>query len=219
MNKQEQQNGVGNGMSPETITETMAQPEFVAEQLPELWQKTVETSDLTYKLVNVWNNGIDAMFQRCETYPQHAAITVILAGLPPRAWRENGQNSEQADELLKQATPEQILEALAHEQQHPDGWRSVSSHVLAGTTTKQLTGPVIQQLLWTGWLEMTARGFISGDETINYVVEHIQQRLLGGDENAWEMFCGIADDGHTIGDAARITLAVEQQHRPNRHQT
>ena len=202
----------------QTIAETVEQPEFGPDQLPELWQ-LVEASSLMkdgcITCWQSWSDEIETLHLRCETYPQHAKLAAVLDGLPAIAWHNPSWAAGIANTLLKQATPAQLQEALAHEQQHPNGWWGVSSHILAGATIEQLTGAVIEQLRWSHWMVMVSRGDGWGDDREHYVVEYIRQQLLGGDANAWTVFCGIAKEGPPIGVAAQIANAVEQQNRPS----
>ena len=223
-------------MRPETITETMQHPAFTPEQLPELWQQ-IET-DRQQGIVpdntrNRWNNGIEAMYRRCETYPQHAKLAVVLSGLPPVTWHNPLPVLHQGHNLLEQATPEQLLQALKHEQTHPEGWWTASNHILTRATTEQLTGPVIEQLQWedgildwattpknTAATHNPARdparplARIQQRETAlrsrcRHIVEHIQQHLLAEDSNAWNIFLGIVEPETIIGDTAELAHAIE----------
>ena len=231
MNKQNQPNTAGNdpaetGTTAQTITEIMTQPGFAAEQLPELWQTTGGRCDLHDEWANAWNDGVDTMFRRCETYPEHAKIRAVLSGMPDGAWYYRTHISDHGDDMLKQADTEQLLQALAHEQQHTDDWPTTHQILLWGTI-EQLTGPVIEQLRWCNALNHYATGpprpLLPERESayrqrIRRIVEHTQQ-LFENNKNAWATFLGIAEPNLTIGDTARLALAIEHQHRPDRNQT
>ena len=217
------------------IIAAMEHPEFTPEQLPELWKQTKGPDDAHGGQMVAWGAGVETLYRRCETYPQHTKIAVILSGIPPNAWHKHtpwhdtGWAVAQADDLAHQATPEQILQALAHEQQHPDGWWRASDHILMWATVAQLTGPVIEQLPWKNQLldYATTAEQNQATETTDFeqvrsrrrqhIVEHIQQRLLGGDNNAWTVFLGIVEPGANVGDTAEIAKAVEQGRRPCLH--
>ena len=222
-------NQTDNGIALQTIIETMEHPGFTAEQLPELWRRITERPDggtLNRLRRDRWRHGIDAMYRRCETYPQHAELAVILSEMPHGAWRYAGRVITQGDNLAKQATPEQIQQALVCEQQHPKSWWKPSDHVLTDATDEQLTGPVIEQLPWNYWLHSyaTKPGLhyqfedVKGRRT-RHIVEHVQQQLLDGDNDAWVVFLGIIEHGTRIGGASELVMAIEQQNRRPRSET
>ena len=157
------------------------------------------------------------MYQRCETYPQHAKLVAVIAGMPKTAWYHTNDAAVHGDDLLKQASTEQLVQALKHEQNHPpESWWKASDHILLQATDKQLTGPVIAQLTWTEYFlggEAGPHNMTAG--RWQHIIGHVQQNLLEGNNNAWNVFCGIVNDGNAIGDTAKIALAVEHQHRPN----
>ena len=225
MNKPNQAGTAGNGMSPETIFETMAHPGFVAEYLPELSRQIIGSNGDTPsdKQRAAWLAGIESMFERCETYPQHAKIRALLGN-----WHGTAAVVEHGNNLLEQATPEQLVQALKHEQAQPLRGEPITRHILKHGSDKQLTGSVIEQFTWDDRLKNWAtnpklaapRASESAQRRrLRRVVEHIQQQLLGDDQNAWNMFLDIVDYGNRIGEAAKLALAIEHQHRPNRHQT
>ena len=231
MNKANQKPGSGSApntnqadpvLAPQTITDTMENPAFEAEQLPELWQQAMgpDGAALTSERRDLWRHGIETMYRRCETYPQHAKLMVVLAGMLPGAWYDVGLSATQAHGLLKQATPEQIREALTWEQQHrPVGQGSVSNHVLAWAGIDQLTGPVIEQLSWNSGMATRATRPSDGTVAVHRVQrinEQIQNQLLDGDNNAWVVFLGIVEPGTRIGDAAELAKAIAQN-RTVRH--
>ena len=215
----------------QAITETREHPEFTPEQLPALWQQAAEPGGTPINRLrrDRWMHGIDAMYRRCETYPQHAKLAAILSGMPNSAWHETGWIVTQADDLAHQATPAQLQQALAHEQQHPEEWWLASDHVFACATVEQLTGQVIEQLAWQDWFltYATTPGLRTMDYDLEgarsrrtrHVVEHIQQRLLEGNNNAWTVFLGIVGRGTVIGTAIELANAIEQQNRPSRNRT
>ena len=215
-----------------TITETMNDPSFTPEQLPALWQQLEETftgTELFGQSRLCWDAGIETMYRRCETYPQHAAIAAILAGLAPRAWHETGWTVAQGDDLAERATPEQLLETLTNEQNLSKRWWNASNHITASATVEQLTGPVIEQLPWNHrYLDNKTAdkpGIMDYDfEAVRdrrrkHIVEHVQQQLLHGNKHAWETFLGIADNETIIGDTARLAHAIEQGNNQAKHTT
>ena len=224
----------------ETITATMEDSAFTAEQLPGLWQqieaaglaggepvtRALSMDDVVWQQIeaanradadptrSVWRKGIEAMYRRCDTYPQHTQLAITLAAMPADAWHTPGRAVNHAINLLKQATPEQLIQALEHERQHPDAWWTVHSHLLIQwhVTAEQLTGPVIEQLLWSDRLHeyaTTAEPPNTERDAWRRIIEHIQQQLLGGNENAWDVFLDIADPGTPIGDIAAVAAAIE----------
>ena len=216
------------GVVLQALTETMEHPEFTAEQLPELWHQTVGQHDtepgetpLDRLRRDRWKQGIDAMYRRCATYPQYAQLAVILSAMPNSAWRDTGRIIHQSDELLEQATPTQLRQALIYEQQHPEGWWRASDHILASATVEQITGPVVEQLTWHDWFRIyaTTPGIRDIDPAfedskwrrVRHIVTHIQQQLCGGNDNTWAVFLGIVDRGTVIGETAELANTVEQQ--------
>ena len=110
--------GLDTHTTAETIVETMQNPDCEAEQLPELWelwQKHAKTCRDKQRNGphDHWSNTIETMFQRCETYPEHAKLVAVLQGMPYNAWYYRHSHAHQSDKLLKQATPEQLREALS----------------------------------------------------------------------------------------------------------
>ena len=212
-------NQTDNGIALQTITETMEHPGFTAEQLPELWQQVLEPDD--YERVCAWNDGTDVMYRRCETYPQHTKIAAVLSGLR-FGWRDADWVVTQGHNLLRQATPEQIREALTWEQQHPENPWSVSDHVLEWAAGEQITGPVIEQLEWQDWFQpwtTTPEDGNTDNDRWLHIREHIQQRLLGGDKDAWVVFHGIVEPGTRIGAVAELANSIEQLTAPGRNET
>ena len=212
------------------ITETMENPGFDPEQLPELWKQLIGPyTPQNHQLYEQWWSGINAMFKRCETYPQYSNLAVILSEMPDSAWHYPDWAVNQAQDLFHQATPEQIRQALKYEQQHPGSWWSVDDDVLEWATVEQLTGHVIEQLTWHDWLhdyatdpeQHQAQTTNTGLSPMSpsrrrHIVEHVHHQLLGGDDNAWHAFLGLADDGTLIGDTAELVLTIEQS-RPARN--
>ena len=80
-----------------------------------------------------------------------------------------------------------------------------------------LVGQVVEQLPWDNNLPVwTAAAKVEGvDHGAGLsIVEHIQQQLLGNDENAWTVFLGIAENGTPIGDIAMLANAIEHPDEP-----
>ena len=205
------------------ITGTMADHGFTPEQLPELWQQAMEPSGhLSAERQQAWNDGIKAMYSRCETYTQHTKIAIIQSAMPYSARSQTGWTAAQAHKLLQQATPEQIRQSLAYEQQHPGSCWQGSDYILTWANIGQLTGPVIEQLEWN--IKLAVWTTAPGDGTTTrgrgrHISEHIQQQLLEGNDNAWNMFLGIVGPGTRIGAAAALAIAVELKNRPVRQET
>ena len=231
MNKQDQQDvnansdtGVGQPDTDkrhDTIAETAEHPAFTAEQLPALWQQLTEETSATERL-KAWDRHIDAMYRRCETWPQYAEIQVVLAELPLSAWYYTIQTADHGDDLLRQASTEQLQQSLMFEQQHSREWRLVSKRILSRAGTEQLVGPVITQLAWDNETAAPVpRGYVEVDEDDyynqrRYIVEHIQQEMLDGNDSYWSVFQGIAEPKNRIGDIVELALAIEQQRHPNK---
>ena len=205
-----------------TATETMRNPEFAPEQLPALWEQITEPdgTPLTHLRDDRWRGEIKAMYLRCDTYPQHTKLSGILYGMPDGAWHRTAKISDQARELLLQATPEQLVQALNQERRHTNGSsRMTDNQIVSCAKLEQLTGPVIEQLKWDHGMAAKA-GTPDVTRALpdrwKHIVEHIQQNLLGGDNNAWTVFQGIISEGDRIGEAAALAAAIEQQKRlPN----
>ena len=135
MNKpNEEENGAGdvelsvtNHAKPEmtlkAIAETMADPEFEAEQLPGLWQQITETGGAPLNSLRQyqWKRGIETMFRRCSTYLQYTKLTAAVFELPPVAWYDADRVVAHGNDLLEKASPAQLQQALTWEQQRPDG--------------------------------------------------------------------------------------------------
>ena len=209
-------------MTLRAITETMEQPGCMSEQLPTLWQRAIEPGNSPSGRAKAWTRGVGAMYRRCETYPQHAKLATVLAGLPPGAQHDDGWFAAQGDDLLRQATPAQIQQALEHDQPPKHGGWQVCDHVMMRATIEQLTGPVISQLRWQDWFltgppaMMFQQNYDScANQRARHVREHIQQKLLNSSKNAWTVFYGIVEPGNRIGETAVLAVAIEQQHRPN----
>ena len=212
------------GLTLQTIYETMKHPEFAAEQLPELWQQVADPggTPLTRLRRDRWQHGIEAMYLRCETYPQHTKLAGVLNGLPPDAWHTTGWIMTQGRDLLQQATNGQLLHALAQEQQNPPEQQIASYHILMRAGVEQLTRQIVEQLTWrhsepAAWAAMVENG--PDDDRRRHIAETIQQQLLEDNDNAWPVFLGIIEPGHTIGDTAALAAAIEQQHHPSRQTT
>ena len=213
MNKQEQNLGsAGAGLSTEMITETIAELSFTPEQLPGLWLQIIGPyhGRLPEGQRTALILGLGALYRRCDTYPQHVHITAVLAGMPSFGWDEHLRVSH----LFQRATPTQLLQALACEQQVRGVRCLVFNHILSWASLKQLTGPVIEQLPWNSQVMAWASGPTALGLRCRHIVEHIQQHLLGGNANAWTVFCGIAETGTLIGEAAVLAAAIEQPSRP-----
>ena len=222
-NSDQQQNDVDEpGTDPwlAMITEHMQRPWFTPEQLPLLWLQITPTGGTAVDehRRDRWLKGAAVLYRRCETYPQHTKLAVVLTGLPPAAWYNLSWVGQQADDLLMRATPEQLRQALEHEQQQPCGSWMVASQIMTQAAVEQLTGPVIEQLPWNSQVMAWAAALEAGTPDPGYrarhIVEHIQQRLLGGDMNAWTVFLGIIDEGAPIGEPAELAVAVARQKRP-----
>ena len=209
----------------EAIIDIMTDPTFTPEQLPELRQQILEADGPVLKISrgDSWNIGIDAMFRRCETYPQYVKLVSVLSGMDDDASRTTDWRIAQADLLARQATSEELLQALTWETQNPEGWWKASDHLVVRVAHDQLTGPVIEQLPWKNQLldYATTAEQNQATETTDFeqvrsrrrqlIVEHIQQQLLGGDNNAWTVFLGIVEPGGSIGDAAELACAIENR--------
>ena len=201
----------------------MKHPTFTVEQLPELWEQITEPDGTLPSSGHRdrWFDGITVMWQRCETYPQHAELAGTLFGMPNGAWHETERDLAHVDELLQQATSAQLLQAIEHEQHHPRKRWSISYHILSQAGIAQLTGQVIEQLKWdVAMTWMAAADSLTlekpGNEQWRHVSEHVRQHLLDGDNNAWTVFHGIISEGDRIGEAAALAAAIEQQKRlPN----
>ena len=232
MNKQDQQDVNANsdtgGGQPDTdkrrdtITETAEHPAFTAEQLPALWQQLTEETDATERL-KAWDRHIDAMYRRCETWPQYAEILVVLAALPLSAWYYTIQIADIGDDLIQQASTEQLQQSLMFEQQHSREWRPASRRILSWAGTEQLVGSVITQLAWDNETasagpipEYVAVGEDDPYHQRRYIVEHIQQEMLDGNDSYWTVFLGIVEPKNRIGGIVELALAIEQQRYPNK---
>ena len=206
MNKQDEAGGGSDDGQTKTattaqaVTDIMKHPEFGPGQLPGLWQQITEPDGtlLSSGHRDRWSDGITVMWQRCETYPQHAELAGTLFGMPDGAWHvpewDLGQQS--VDELLQQATSAQLLQAIEHEQHHPRKRWSISYHILSQADIAQLTGQVIEQLKWDvamTWLAVADSLTLEkpGNEQWRHVSDHIRQHLLDGDNDAWDVFHGI----------------------------
>ena len=245
MNKQDQQDVNANsdtgGGQPDTdkrrdmITAAMENEGLGPEQLPALWQQLTEETGATEllnvwdrhtgatELLNAWDRHIDAMYRRCDTWPQYAEILVVLAELPLSAWYYTTQIADHGDDLIRQASTEQLQQSLMFEQQHSREWREVSKRILSWASTEQLVGPVITQLAWDN--ETASAGPIPEYVAVaeddyyyrrRYIVEHIQQEMLDGNDSYWSVFLGIVEPKNRIGDIVELALAIEQQRRPNK---
>ena len=211
-------------LTPQAIWKIMKSPEFTAEQLPGLWQQIVEfaVTGLTIDRRDQWIHGIEAMYRRCETYPQHAKLAAVLSGMPGGAWYDADWVMTQALNLLKQATPEQLQRALTYGQQHPTGWWQPSDDVLTWADDAQLTGQILAQIDWHSGMAdevATPEDETSDNGRMRHIVEQIQQQLLEGSENAWTVFLGIVGPGNNIGDTAELAKTIELQNRPGRTET
>ena len=210
------------GLTLQTIVETMADPEFTTEQLPELWQQAVEQRGgrCVPELRDRWQHGIDGMSRRCTTYLQLVKLGAVVDGMPVGAWYDSGLFAEQARRLVGQATPEQLIQTLETAMQHPQTMRLVGNHILSWATAEQLTGPVIEQLGWDDRLADTATRPEPGPrDRWRHIREHIQQDLLDDSSNAWVVLCGIAEPGTRIGIIAELAIAIEPDNRPVRNET
>ena len=226
MNKQEQHNAgdpcnqTKPVMAAQVITETMENPEFGADQLPALWQQVTEPDGTlpSSDRRNRWHDGIETMYRRCETYPQHAKLTAVRSGTetPNRTWYDTGWVSIQARDLLRQATPTQLQQALDYEQQHPGSkWRA-SEHILKWANMAQLTGQIIEQLEWNDGLAActaTPEKPTTDRDRWRHIAEQIQQQLLNSNDDVRTVFHGIVEPGNRIGAIAELAIAIEQKHR------
>ena len=216
------------GMTLQTITEALEHPELSAEQLPELWRQAMEPGDMLDERTKAWNYGIETVYRRCETYPQHTKLAVIVSGMPQSAWRDSGWVIARGNALLRQATPTQLQQALICEQQHPEGWWWASDHILAFAAVEQITEAVIEQLAWRDWLltytadtpqTMHYDSEKARQRRARHIVGCVQQRLHGGNDNAWAVFLGIVEHGTVIGPTIELANAVAQQNGPVRNET
>ena len=202
------------GLTVEAITETMKDPAFTPEQLSGLWQRIeakIRAGSDDVECWIQWDAGIEAMYRRCGTYLQHATLAVALSEMPKDAWHETSRIIHQGKDLVEQATPEQLRQALEHEQQRPGKQRTASSYILSAATVDQLTGPVIEQLPWDDLMLIGGRSHSALRDLARsrHIVEHVQQQLLGGN-NAWTVFLGIVEPGMLIGEAAELANIIEQ---------
>ena len=218
MNKPEhKQTGDGTDPMLRTITETMADPGFAPEQLPELWYQITEPDGTppTNERHARWIHGIGAMYRRCETYVQHTQLSAVLSGMPDPAWHGRGMvNPDDAGELLEQATAAQLQQALKQEQEHPERPWKTSDHLTTWANAKQLTGPVIDLFPWQDWFrtyaatpDMWIINFRSN--VTRHIVEHVQHRTR--DNNAWEIFLGVAGPGTLIGPTIELANTLADQ--------
>ena len=218
--RNQQPDTTGNtAMSSETIAATITDPEFLLKDLPALWQRITEPdgtlSDAAHR---GWHTGLESLYRASGTYPQYTAIVAALTGLPSGAKCYDAWLRDIADDLARRATPGQLRQGLACEQQHPDCW-SVSSHILHCVTVEQLIGPVIEQLAWNpwlaGWESLSGAPHTTPERTARHVVEHIRHQLLGADKAAWAVFLGIVEPGMIIGPTAALACAIEHQDNPH----
>ena len=233
MNKRDQlyDTADGDGLNPPMIVRTMTDPGFAAGQLPGLWrQVTVSCDDvlLDKPLRVAWDAGIASLYARCETYPQHMEIMGILDGMPGNAWHGDEWIAAQSCELLSRATPDLLVQALVFEQTLPGIWKWVDEQIVRLTSIEQLTGPVVEQLLWRdvwAWILDPSKHPILSDappdaesphRNVVHIIDHVQKQLLGGDIHAWEVFLGIVESGTVIGEAAELAVAVELRTGPPR---
>ena len=75
----------------------------------------------------------------------------------------------------------------------------------------QLTGPVIEKLLWSAVFDLWPVTPEDRDQW-GHVREHIQQEMLDGNDDAWAVFRGIAE-------TAVLAVAIAQQNRTNHNKT
>ena len=227
MNKQNQPHaghGAGNNSQTETgpwlekITDTMKDTAATPEQLPALWQQiAAPDGQLQHRdRLQSWENGIEAMFRRCTTYPQHRKLDTAIYALPRDAWQFPYWSETHANNLVKQATPEQLVQALADAWEGPGVTQYVSADIELHASTKKLTEAVIAQLPWRAGMRYWAKPSEGHKPSRRerQIIKRIQQQLLGGDTNAWEMFVEIVEHGTRIGAAAELAVAIEHQHRP-----
>ena len=199
----------------QTIVETVEHPEFRETDLEKLRQQIIADGNWLDK---DWNNGTAVLYLRCETYPQ---CTKLTAALHNKGIKHPGEyfGTEQTKATLATATPEQLVQALKQEQQHPGG-RAPTDDILRYATVEQLTGPVIEQLEWGPRLAWVAAvdTDANGPEKHRqwHVIDHIRQHLLDGDETAWAAYQQIAVTGHRIGDTVLLVNTVTQ-HKTLQH--
>ena len=204
------------------IVATMERPEFTPEQLPELWQQAVKPIvAVAGKLgdrINAWNAGLEAMYGRCETYPQHIALELVLSELPRAAWHNEKPYwiTKQVNVLLRQATQEQLLAALTIDRQHqPNNRVSASRHIAAWAAVEKLTEQIVRQLKWSDEMASWLADEPYSDSGQWRHVNDIIRQLLGDDNDAWTMFLGIVEPGNTIGDVAELVGVIEPQKAAN----
>ena len=230
MNKQDEAgNGSDDGqtktaMTAQAITDIMKHPEFGPGQLPGLWQLIKGPDGTPQHLRDRWDDGIAKMLRRCDTFAQLAETATILSGLTVYAWDTSASVRTRTKTLLEQATHEQLLQALAFQQQHPKNWWRASDQIMRWSTVEQLTGPVIEQLPWDAMCHdyATNPGHRAGYESAieskmkqqTYrVVKHVEQQLGEGN---WTVFAGIVEPGIIIGHAIALATTIEQNKRSDR---
>ena len=225
MNKQNQNlDSAGDGLSPEKITEIMANPEFTAEQLPGLWQRVepnIQAAASADDFWARWCDGVADMYERCETYPQYVVLDATLDALPDTSLHVTLCVVGRGQDLFKQASSVQLVHALQVAQKHPGQVDLVSNHIVDWATDEQLVPAVIDLLSWDDQILVAAAAPDAATPESNFgralarrqrrIVEYVQQRLLKGDKDAWAVFLGIVSDGTLIGDAAELANAIEQQ--------
>ena len=226
MQNQEDQNQyqvVVDVLCSERIAAAMVRPEFTPAHLPGLWQQIEDhqTERWPHRREHAWNNGVGAMFWRCDTFPQFAELAAALFGLPSESWGMPAGWLPRFEDLLCQATEEELLQAFEYEKQHPGyenlvagswRWRLLSSLIGRCAAVEQLTGPIIEQLLWNEvWLTTDMHATADRPEVRRrkqHIVDHIQQHLLAGDTDAWVAFLENVDRETRIGaTAARVAAA------------
>ena len=228
MNKQKLQQKPDSGIHAkldewlQTIAETIQDPEATAELLPELWQHgeddDTDLTPLTQIIEDRWNGLLETMLLNAETWPQYAKLAGPLSGIPGNGWA--AASWEHGRDLLKQATTEQLQQALQHEQRYPKNqqWWQASDNIKGWTAIEQLTAPVVGQLPWDNRIDDMADtpndGTVAHDRW-RHINTTIRQGLLDGNDNAWTIFQGIVEPDDTIGAVAELAKAVEHQNRPS----
>ena len=199
-------------MTAEQIVETVEHPDFLASMLPGLRQQNgladPRTNEPPY---GDWDDDAVALYQCCETYPQCIRLHTALYKIG-HIYSGGIFGRETTTAALKNATAEQLLEALKHEQQPPGNRRSATDDTMAAATVEQLTGPVIEQLQWGSRFALAASLNLHGapDHKHRHVIDHIQRHLLHGDETAWAAYQQIAVTGQRIGEIAQLVKTVTQ---------
>ena len=222
---------------------TMEHHGFDVEQLPEIWQQVNEERRIRNGLyesstawnaqlaaLRLWDEQVEYLLLRCETYTQYSQLTAILADLPEN---KRFRTDTHGKALVPQATAEQIAVALKNVRQRPEALATMQTLIMEHAVTVQITGPVVQRMAWDGLLPVAAvcstrprhkpgnyEAASNYEQTLraNYlqarhVIEIIQNELLGKNSQTWNAFLETVNNGDNIGDTAELAVTIEQQHR------